>query len=192
MIVPGTSEIIRSVYGCWCLALGRQGAIDLFDRSEAGFFRSFFVAVLVLPAFILSDVVHGSAGWLDGGVLDWISYALRYAIYWLVFPVAACIIADKIGVLDRILDLLVPYNWVTLPFGYLFCALAVIGAGEGPVAELAANLRVFAWLGLLFLMFRWARTLLGVSALMAFGFVVADELVSLVTYLLLESIVASS
>ncbi|WP_323796959.1 hypothetical protein [Nisaea sp.] len=191
MAVPGPAEIFRAVYGCWCLALGRPGAIDLFDRSETGFFRSFFAAVLVLPAFVLSDVVHGSAAWLDGGVLDWVSYALRYAIYWLVFPLAACIIAEKIGVLDRILDLLVPYNWVTLPFGYLFCALTVIGAGEGPVADFAGNLSVFAWVGLLFLMFRWARTLLGVSALMAFGFVLADELFSLLTYLLLEIVVAS-
>ncbi|WP_028467511.1 hypothetical protein [Nisaea denitrificans] len=191
MAVPGPAEIFRAVYGCWCLALGRPGAIDLFDRSETGFFRSFFAAVLVLPAFVLSDVVHGTAAWLDGGVLDWISYALRYAIYWLVFPLAACIIAEKVGVLDRILDLLVPYNWVTLPFGYLFCALTVIGAGEGPVAGFAGNLSVFAWVGLLYLMFRWARTLLGVSALMAFGFVLADELFSLLAYLLLESVVAS-
>lgn len=191
MAVPGPSEIMRAVYGCWCLALGRPGAIDLFDRSETGFFRSFFVAVLVLPAFVLSDVINGAAGWLDGGVLEWVSYALRYAVYWLVFPMAACIIAEKIGVLDRILDLLVPYNWVTLPFGYFFCLLTVIGAGEGPVADLAGNLRVFAWLGVLFLMFRWARTLLGVSALMAFGFVLADELFSTLAYLLLESIAAS-
>lgn len=191
MAVPGPSEIIRAVYGCWCLALGRPGAIDLFDRSETGFFRSFFAAVLVLPAFVLSDIVHGSAAWLDGGLLDWVSYALRYAVYWLVFPMAACIIAEKIGVLDRILDLLVPYNWVTLPFGYLFCALTLIGSGEGPVADLAGNLSVFAWLGLLFLMFRWARALLGVSTLMAIGFVLADELFSTLAYLLLESIAAS-
>lgn len=191
MAVPGPSEIIRAVYGCWCLALGRPGAIDLFDRSETGFFRSFFAAVLVLPAFVLSDIVHGSAAWLDGGLLDWVSYALRYAVYWLVFPMAACIIAEKIGVLDRILDLLVPYNWVTLPFGYLFCALTLIGSGAGPVADLAGNLSVFAWLGLLFLMFRWARALLGVSTLMAIGFVLADELFSTLAYLLLESIAAS-
>lgn len=191
MALPDRSEIIRAVYGCWRLALGRPGAIDLFDRSQTGFFRSFFAAVLVLPAFMLSDVVNGAAAWLDGGILDWVSYALRYAIYWLVFPVAACIIAEKIGVLDRILDLLVPYNWVTLPFGYLFCVLTVIRAGEGPVADFAESLSVFAWLGLLFLMFRWARTLLGVSALMAFGFVLADELFSTLAYLLLESIAAS-
>ncbi|WP_193173926.1 hypothetical protein [Nisaea nitritireducens] len=191
MAVPGPAEIIRAVYGCWCLALGRPGAIDLFDRSEAGFFRSFFAAALALPAFVLSDVVNGGAAWLDGGLLDWVSYALRYAIYWLVFPLVACIIAEKIGALDRILDLLVPYNWVTLPFGYLFCALTVIRAGEGPVADLAESLSVFVWVGLLFLMYRWARQLLGVSALMAFGFVLADEMVSLVSYLLLESVAAS-
>lgn len=192
MALPGASEVFRAVYGCWCLALGRPGAIDLFDRSDAGFFRSFFAAVLVLPAFILSDVANGAAGWMDGGPLAWISYVLRYGIYWLVFPVAACVMAEKVGVLDRILDFLVPLNWITLPFGYLFCFLYVVGAGDGPLADLSSSLSVFAWIGMLFLMFRWARQLLGVSPLMAVGFVLADELFSTLTYLLLESIAAGS
>ncbi|UUX51981.1 hypothetical protein NUH88_09805 [Nisaea acidiphila] len=191
-MLPGTAEIVRALYGCWCLALGRPGAIDMFDRSEAGFYRSFFAAVLALPAILISDVANGSAAWISGDFFDWISYGLRYAVYWLVFPLVACLIAEKIGKLDLILDFLVPYNWVTVPFAYIFCCFYVFGSGEGAVADFFDTLTVILWLGLLFIVWRWARRLLGVSPLMAAGFILADELCSTVTFLILENIAALS
>lgn len=191
-MVPGATEIVRALYGCWCLALNRPGAIELFDRSETGFYRSFFAAVLALPAFMISDVANGSANWISGDFFDWISYGLRYGIYWLVFPVVACIIAEKIGKLDLILDFLVPYNWVSLPFAYIFCCFYVLGSGDGPVANLFDTLSVFLWLGLLTLIWRWSRQLLGVSPLMAFGFILADELCSTLAFLILENIASMS
>lgn len=189
---PDRAEIVRALQGCWYLVLNRPGAIDLFDRSDAGFYRSFFAAILAFPAFVISDVVNGGADWIAGDFFDWISYGIRYAIYWLVFPVVAVVIAERIGVLERILDFLVPYNWVTVPFAYLFCCFYVIGSGDGPVAALFESLAVMLWVGLLVLIWRWARQFLGVSPMMAFGFVLADEVASTVTYLVLENIAATS
>ncbi|WP_420403157.1 hypothetical protein [Nisaea sp.] len=187
-MVPGASEIVRALYGCWCLALNRPGAIELFDRSEAGFWRSFFAAVLALPGILISEVAHGRAEWLAGDFFDWISFALRYAVYWLAFPFVAVLIAEKIGALGRILDFLVPYNWLSLPFVYITCLFYLLGSGGGVMAGLFGTLSVLPWVLVVLLRWRWARDLLGVSGLMAAGFVLADEVVSLLAYLLLESI----
>jgi len=191
-MIPSIGEIVRAVYGCWCLALNRPGAIELFDRSEAGFWRSFFAAVLALPGIMISEVAHGRGDWLEGGFHDWISFALRYAIYWLAFPCVAVLIAEKIGVLEKILDFLVPYNWLALTFVYITSLIYLLASGDGAVAGFFDMLSVVPWLLVVVLRWRWARDLLGVSGLMAAGFVLADELVSLMAYLLLESIAIMS
>lgn len=184
-MIPTAGEILRAMYGCWYLTFGRWDAIELFDRTTKGYWRSFFAAVLLLPAALLADMAHGLS---LGGPIDWVNYVLRYAIYWLIFPVVACLIAEQIGKLDRLLDYLVPYNWMAVPFGYIFSILNMIGDANAAIGGLTSFVSLCIWAGLLMILWRWARTLLGISGPMALGFVLADEFFSTIAYLVLESL----
>ena len=53
-MIPGQQEIIRSLTGAWLLAKRDTSALNYFNLSIEGFWRSFSAMVLVLPILILS------------------------------------------------------------------------------------------------------------------------------------------
>ena len=47
--MPSLQEITASIYGAWRLALLDRSGMNWFNHSIEGFWRSFFVALLIAP-----------------------------------------------------------------------------------------------------------------------------------------------
>jgi len=175
-------EIIRSTYGAWRLAHADPGGMAFFDATEEGFWRSFRVAILLLP-------LHGLALWLQVDFAQAESHWTRivavdligYAIGWMAYPLAAHYLATALDREREYVGYIVAYNWssmIAAPFGF---AVMILMLGHLlPVfvqhllfVAILAALALYAWF--------IARTALRVGAWPAAGLVAID---ALITYLL--------
>ena len=57
-MIPSTTEIAYAFYGAWRLAHLDASGLKYFDTSLDGFWKSFFAAVLVAPAYALIVVTE--------------------------------------------------------------------------------------------------------------------------------------
>ncbi len=140
MILPSQAETLSSLYAVWRLLRGDRGAVALLDDSPAGFVKSFFAAVLVLPLWGLHEwVLLSDERLARGGLSVLLIEGLVYAISWLAFPVAMAFLAEALGRSDLYLRHIVAWNWAVV----LQALFAV------PLAVLASDLLVPALAGLL-------------------------------------------
>ena len=102
------------------LLVGRHPHAPLmFELTVAGFWRSLFAAVLVLPGhaymvYVTTAAVSGQPYGFHAIATD----LLIYIIVWLAYPAAMAQVASALGRQDRLLDYLVPYNWMSVPIAY--------------------------------------------------------------------------
>lgn len=175
-------EIVRSTYGAWRLAHADPGGMAFFDATEEGFWRSFRVAILLLPLHALAvalqlDFTQAEGRWTHIVAIDLVAYAIG----WMAYPVAAHLL---VTVLDRereYVGYIVAYNWSNMIAAPLQLAVVVLMLGDllpGFMLHLLfvgmlAALALYAWF--------IARTALRVGPWPAAGLVAID---ALITYLL--------
>ena len=106
------AEVARAIQGCWRLARLDPSGMDYFDKTIEGFWRSFWVAALVAPAYLL-------LGWFDGGgaaveagpAHHYAVEVIGYVISWVAYPLAMFYLTR---LMDRAADYvgyIVAYNW---------------------------------------------------------------------------------
>ena len=110
MITPG--EISRSVFGAWILARFNSNGINLFDNTVEGFWRSFWAAAIVLPAyaFLLSLRYSGFTIGVGGGT-SFIVNCIAYVIGWTAFPFAMYYVAQMFDRGQWYFRYIAAYNW---------------------------------------------------------------------------------
>lgn len=170
------SATARALGGALRLMWFDASGLDGFERTPEGFWRSFAVALPVLPLHLWLTAWPGPAD-ADPG-LRLLLALLVYATLWLAFPVAMLTAVDLLGRRDRYFDFMVANNWMTVPLIGLQCVLALL-AGLLPVppsvvSALAAAIYFYA------LAVEWftVRRALSVSGLAAFGVVLLDTVLS--------------
>lgn len=177
MIASGT-EVRAAMAGVVRLWRGDSTAFLSFDRSLAGFWRSFTAAALGAPihAMLLFISRDEAAGPLDS-VRDAAVEAIAYVLTWVTFPLLMTEIVRRLGRDDRFFDYMVPYNWAALAQLVLFTLAAtlrlVLPGFFGSVLMLVAIAAV------LHLQWFIAREGLGISGRVAFLIVLADLSLSL-------------
>jgi hypothetical protein len=168
-------------------------ALDDYDRSFEGFFRSFFAAFLALPIHIflsLGEVkvlAAASALSTEGSPApapEGFSYSLGdvflYALDWVTFPIVMIGVTRLIGAQARYVPYIVAYNW-----GSFIVLLATVPpylaylSGAVPITGFV----MLFYVSIAFVMaYRWmlAREVLKINAATAAGIVILDLLVSAV------------
>lgn len=169
-VVTGLKRLLR---------LDRE-AVDCFDPTPEGFWRSFAAAWIAAPAFLvltLATMPHAANFSLPRYLLV---ETISYVIGWVAFPLVMVTVTRSIKREERFFPYMTAYNWFHLPASALLAALALlglIGLLPWPLVGL---------LGLLVnaanLMYLWflAQTGLKTDALTATGIVILDVLISLV------------
>ena len=168
-------EIFEGLYGAWRLLLGDRGAVALFDDSVAGFWKSFFAAVLVLPIYLvmtaMGAIEFDSSRSLPAIVLIVLEF---YVIAWVLWPL---VIGHVLPVLDRdekFTLYIVAYNWMSAVGAGLFF-IAVLVTTLLPIPDgFAALIMVGALLGVLAYHVFIAHTALSITIGVAIGLTVAD------------------
>jgi hypothetical protein len=166
-------EISSALHGALRLAAGHADGMEFFNRTQEGFWHSFFAAALVAPGYFI-------LGLLDAENESSISFhdvvvrVLAYVIVWVAFPVAMIPVARLLEREDRYIGYIVAYNWGQVPQMLLFVAMAIVTQGLG-FGLVAIGIISIATLGVI-LTYYWfiARTALNVPGASAAGVVALD------------------
>lgn len=118
------NEISRSLHAAWRVARFESKAINDFDTSFEGFFRSFMGIVLCAPLYGIilvgeRDVALSMRNMPELAFLPiapsnfsvFLTEGIAYVANWVAFPLAMIPIASLIGAGTRYVPFIVAYNW---------------------------------------------------------------------------------
>ena len=174
-------ETSIGIFGAWQLAKYDAQGLRFFDNTVTAFWRSFYAAVIVLPAYvILILLVIGELPVAVGGVAVVVIESIAYVIGWTAFPLAMYYLARTIDRDRFYCRYIAAYNWSAVLRIALFLIVAATAAsGILPQAP-AALINFAAYIAILAYQWFIARVGLEVSAPGACGIVLLDIILSLV------------
>ncbi len=174
--VPDRSEAARALAGALRLMRFDATGLDLFERTPNGFWRSFGLALPILPIHLWLMPLPGPAD-ADAG-LRLVLALLIYAVLWLAFPVVLLTAVDRIGRRDRYFDFVVANNWLNAPGSVLQAGLALLVQLVPVPGDVAALLSSVLYLYVLAVEWFTLKRALAVSGLVAFGLTLLDCAIS--------------
>lgn len=189
-MIPTSAEITAALTTVLQLVRGDLRAIERFDVSLDGFFKSFFAIVLAAPAYALLLAQRYDSAELPVSLSLVVAVELfSYVGGWLAFPVVMAFLTRFLGLGQRYAPLIVATNWCAVVQLFFLLAVSVV-AGFLPEAPGAA-LQLVATL--LLLAFEWlvVRLALNTSGGIAAALVVIDVLLSLLIDLATSSFLTS-
>jgi hypothetical protein len=187
MIRP--EEIVRALKGSWRLLLGEKRAMAWFDTSIEGFWRSFGVMILTLPAPLLElsarrllPAVRVEFAEEMQGPLYWTAGILAYVAAWIVFPIVVALLARRLRLTHVYVPYMVVRNWTSiLAVAPSFFATLLYYLGLLPEVLLGL-LNSLALLFALYYSWRVTRIACAASMSLAAGLVALDFLLTWVIY----------
>jgi hypothetical protein len=172
--VPSLREIVSSLYGAWRLARFDPGGMAFFDTTPEGFWRSFFAAVIVAPAYLVVVLFSGDGDPHADPLRFGLAQTIGYILSWVVFPLVMEWLSRRLGCRRRYPSYIIAYNWAAviehlllLPV-LLITANGLLPAGAGHILWLLtiAFVLAYAWFV--------TRTALSVPAATAAAIVALD------------------
>lgn len=189
-------EIVRSLTGAWSLFLDRSDAMRHFDVSADGFWRSFYVIVLILPAYalialseqgrILADPVL-AAGFDSNAFV--INKSLTLVFNWIMLPVVLALAAPPLGVSRSYAAFIVARNWGTFISVSLFALMDVLFLLGILGERVAGYMFLLTFVVVIRYDYLIARRALGVDIPFAIGVVVGDFAISLAIFSVANSFI---
>jgi hypothetical protein len=177
--------------------LDPRGA-QYFEASSSAALRSFFAALIVLPAFAIS-VLLTAAGPAEGESLPiertqlepflvLLVHAIEYSLGWTVFPVICYRICEVIGRQEEFFAYLTADNWGSVIIYHLQLALLIVVLSGALPAALGgfAQLAMYAYM----LVYSWyiARSVLKIGAAGAAGLAALQLFIAIIIHILTTSI----
>jgi len=168
-------EIVYGIYGAYRLCrFDPQGTVYL-DDTVAGFWRSFFSAVLIVPPTLILTLIEWRNAAIAGSIAHAIILeALAYVILVFAYPLAAFYLCRMMGRGERYILFIVASNWSSVIQIALLLPVTALGASELLPADLfffislAADVLIFAMAWYI------ARTTLQIGGVAAAGMVLVD------------------
>jgi hypothetical protein len=168
-------ELRDSLWGAWRLANLDVSGMRWFNLSTDGFFRSFFAALLIAPAYFLVAWVASQP--VDPGTppRSIAADVLSYPLLWLVIPVLLAATAKPLGFSRQYAAGVIALNWaqVVIMAVVLPITLLALTGGLGPFGAL---LYISAYAASLFYTWFVLRTALETTAGIAAALTAAAEL----------------
>ena len=168
-------QVLAGLRGAVLRARGKAVGIDFTCLSPAGAARSFWAALICLPAFVLLRLVSGAAGEVGTDPLRFLVAELSgFACSWAGYALASYWLAARAGLLARWPRFIAAWNWANIV--QYVALLVLLPVPPGMVAT---------WLGIaafgyaMWLEWFVAREALGVNAFQAATFVALDLAISI-------------
>jgi hypothetical protein len=177
----GAAELSRSIFGAWMLARFDRSGAALFDNTIDAFWRSFWAALVVFPAFAILLLLRSSHAEITVGPF-WAFFIQMtgYAVGWLAFPYVMFYVtklSDRDAFYYRYIA---AYNWaVVIQIALMLAVTALTTSGVVPLA-LGFLLTAGAIVSILIYQGYIAHILLEVPPVGAFAIVVIDLVISLI------------
>jgi len=185
-------EVTRLIHGAWRVARMDPDALDYFDLTIDGFWRSFAALLVVAPFYIIFLILnYGNQAGLELPTAPVVSTEfyvavklVAYIIGWLAFPLIMVPILRLLDLSQNYVPYIIVWNWsnvlvmaVILPTVLLFPPAAQTGAA-------AKMVLMGAQIATLFYGYLVARAGLRCKIFTAVGVVVLDLLLSLLLSLM--------
>lgn len=176
--MPPVAEVRRYLQGAWLLAQGDAAGMGYFDCTVDGFWRSFWAAAYVAPAYALVVADQNARSGRNIGFLPLLLVeTLVYVVGWAAMPVLALLLTRFFGLQRGYVPLVVALNWSSLVQIAIVLSPVLLGVVLSPLAAgllmLAASLAVLVYKGFV------VKTALDTAPGTAAGFVVAELVVTL-------------
>ena len=122
-------ETAFALSGALRLARMDPGGLGHFDTSIAGFWRSFYAAVVVAPAYVLLIAFDAALRPVGAGPMRWVLVdGIAYVIEWTAYPLAMVTIARWLARSDNYIRYIVAHNWANVLGVALFLPVAALAA----------------------------------------------------------------
>ncbi len=126
-MIPGIQEIRQSCSACWGIMKGEGEAVQQFDLSVRGFWRSFAVIFLLAPLYYIS-LKSEQAGLLEEHMLQggdvahmtvaagtyYLGKALALGVDWIAFPIIVGLLSTSVGLQRTYTPYIIVRNWSSL------------------------------------------------------------------------------
>jgi hypothetical protein len=172
-------ETVYSIFGAYRLAMLDKSGLGYLDRSPEGAIRSFYAALIVLPAYAVLVVLRLWDVLPEVSLLRFITVeGLAYVISWTAFPLVMFHIAGLLDRSARYFDFLSAYNWsAVIQMGLYLPVVAIADSGLVPEGLGEGMVLVTT---MLVLMYQWfiARTTLDINGGSAAGIVLLDMILA--------------
>lgn len=126
--MPDREEILGALYGAYQLARLEPAGMTYFNLSFDGFWRSFFAAVLVAPAYavLIGLRVAEEPEAVDLGLLA-VTESIGYVLAWCAFPLVAIVLTRLLGLARNYVALIVALNWTAVLQTAVFLLVVLLG-----------------------------------------------------------------
>jgi hypothetical protein len=125
--MPDREEVLSALYGAYRLAWFDVSGMTLFNLTVEGFWRSFFAAVLVAPAYAVLVGLRTPAAEVNIALV-FLAESLGYVLAWCAFPLVALVLTRLLGLDRNYVALIVAHNWSAVPQTAAFVAVVLLGA----------------------------------------------------------------
>lgn len=179
-MIPSLREIVYSVFGAWRLARLDRSAMVHFDRTVVGFWKSFFAAAIIAPAYLILVATDLAGRDSQAGLLRlFVVHLSAFSLGWAVYPVLVAHICQAIDRGNAYIGFIVAFNWIkVIQMAVYLPVIAIDAAGILP-SGLNALLHVSVYS--LVLAYQWfvTRLALNVTSMAAAGFVALDLVIAI-------------
>lgn len=176
----GGSEIVRAIFGAYCLAFLDRRGMTFFDRTPAGARHSFIAAVLVFPPYALIQVFRLYPDFASLAVGRVVAVELiAYVISWTAFPVLMISVVRSVGKAQHYCDFLVAYNWSSIVQAAIWFPIVIFSQTGLIPNEVAMVVGYATMAGLLFYQWFVLRASLDLGRSLAALMVLVDLTISL-------------
>lgn len=189
-MIPSTLEIANALYGCWRLVRTDPRGLSHFNDSVAGFWRSFFAAVIILPGHVLLLALRPEAIPEEAAIVRFVAVeAIGYVIGWVAFPLIMERLCEAIGRRDQFILFIVAFNWSQVVQLAIYLPVLLVKQVDMAPSSLAGILTVAVIAAILLYSWYIARTTLKVGGLTAVGIVVLHEFIAVLVLQVSKSMI---
>ena len=127
--MPDREEVLSALYGAYRLAWFDRSGMTHFNLTVEGFWRSFFAAVLVAPAYAVLVGMQSSIEAEEFNIaLVFLSEGIGYVLAWCAFPLAALFLTRLLGLDRHYVPLIVAHNWSAVLQTAAFVGVVLLAA----------------------------------------------------------------
>ncbi len=189
-MAPSSQEIRIYLTGIVKMARGDATGLNHLDVSMRGFWRSFWVLPLCLPAFAMFWIADRNALVADHPDMEtgfgfFVKVALTDLAGILLSLLAVAVLARPLNMTDRFVQWVIAGNWLSLPLAYFMAAVTWLSV-KMPGPEGADLPFLLIAIGTaLFASYRVSKVALNGDGMLAFGLLIMTELIFMLSTIML-------
>ncbi len=179
-MIPNAGQITAALAGAFRFLRFDASGFKFFDNTMDGLWRSFFCAILILPAYVLLVALRLDDGELANPFLRIAAVeGIGYVVGWTAFPLVMAYLANSLDRAAQYPGYIAAYNWFAAPQVLLTLAAVLLREAGFLPGALLTGLQLGVMLYLMAVQWFIARRALDLHPGTAVGVVVVDILISL-------------